>query len=68
MSAPVETVTPDRSMSLQIEALMKSPCDLCAAATSITDCKRYFGTSVDYFQSTKHILEAFTKSYNQMQL
>ena len=67
----VETVTPDRvDVIADREGVNEITLVTCedAAATYRTIVKGTLETSVDYSKAPKDILEAFTKSYNQMQL
>ena len=67
----VETVTPDRvDVIADREGVNEITLVTCedVAATYRTIVKGTLETSVDYSKAPKDILEAFTKSYNQMQL
>jgi len=67
----VKRVTPDRVDEIEdrdgVKEITLVTCDDLAATNRII-VKGTLETSVDYDQAPKEILEAFSKSYNQMQL
>ena len=67
----LETVSPDRIDVIAdhegVNEITLVTCDDLAATNRII-VKGTLETSVDYDQAPKEILEAFSKSYNQMQL